>query len=222
MSVRLWRGPVLIAYRCSTEDRARAHAYTGAWWRDHGFTVFEAEGPRVGPFNISAAFNEAARAAGDWSVALLTGTDVLPEDAAQVHRAMERAEATGRLVHAATEWARLDRAATEAIYAGAAPSFEMADHAQPRKLRGLKAVPRALHDAIGGHDEAFVGYHGEDLAFNARCAALAGEEWLPGYAVHLWHAEDRRKTEARQVRANSARLARVRQELKRQGARRPA
>jgi hypothetical protein len=50
-------------------------------------------------------------------------------------------------------------------------------------------VPRPLWDAVGGFDERFEGWGGEDDAFHAACRALCGTERLRGVAWHLWHEE---------------------------------
>lgn len=198
---------VLIAYRCSTEGRARAHEFTRRWWREGGLRIVEAEGPRVGPFNVSAAFNEAARLAGPWSVALFTGTETFV-DIPAVLAAFKRAEATGHLVHAARKWGRLSPEATAAIYDGAEPTAALLDALRPRPLRGLKVVPRALFEAVHGFDEGFVGYHGEDLAFNRACKVLGGEEWIPGVALSLYDGEHRARDEIALRARNDARLRR--------------
>jgi hypothetical protein len=199
---------VCIAYRCHDEHRARAHAYTTAWWRDAGFEVFEAEGPRTGLFSVSAAFNAAAVAAGDWDVAIFTGADIVLEDPGPAWRAAEEAYRTGRLVHPAERFGRLSEAAAAEVYAGRAPSYELADDRPNKPFRGMKTVTRRLFDKVGGHDEGFVGYHGEDLAFNIACRTVSGEVWLPGYAVHLYHDTQRRTAEHASVKRNAERLRR--------------
>ena len=53
---------------------------------------------------------------------------------------------------------------------------------------GTLAIRRAAYARIGGFDEKFLGWTGEDTEFHDRCLALDG--WFSGYIpfVHLWHA----------------------------------
>lgn len=53
---------------------------------------------------------------------------------------------------------------------------------------GTLAIRRTEYARIGGFDERFVGWTGEDIEFHDRCLSLPG--WFHGYIpfVHLWHA----------------------------------
>lgn len=87
----------------------------------------------------------------------------------------------------------LDEGATAAVVAGSGPG--------PLDLRGLQpefvrqncqghtiAITREAYFRIGGHDEAFLGWGGEDNEFYDRCRLIRFHPW--GYLpfVHLWHA----------------------------------
>ncbi|WP_419187453.1 glycosyltransferase family 2 protein [Stieleria bergensis] len=52
---------------------------------------------------------------------------------------------------------------------------------------GTLAITRDAFDQIGGYDETFRGWNGEDYEFYDRCQLLDG--WFHGYVpfVHLWH-----------------------------------
>ncbi len=72
--------------------------------------------------------------------------------------------------------------------------------ARPRGYRvvnvsnGVLAVSRRLWEEVGGFDERFVAWGGEDRAFLYACLALRGQEKalrVAGHAVHLWHPYDR-------------------------------
>jgi GT2 family glycosyltransferase len=58
---------------------------------------------------------------------------------------------------------------------------------------GTIAVRRQTFDEIGGFDEEFVGWGGEDNEFFDRC--LSRRFWRHAHLpfVHLWHAEQPRK-----------------------------
>jgi predicted glycosyltransferase involved in capsule biosynthesis len=67
----------------------------------------------------------------------------------------------------------------------------------------MLAVPRKLWDEVGGFDERFVGWGGEDNAFWHACTVISGAEpaRVPGYAYHLWHPAASNKRDA-QYRTN--------------------
>ena len=59
---------------------------------------------------------------------------------------------------------------------------------------GTFVMRRELWDPIGGMDEAFTGWGGEDNAFNILCSSKLKEPLLTldGYAFHLFHPHRRR------------------------------
>jgi hypothetical protein len=59
---------------------------------------------------------------------------------------------------------------------------------------GVVAVSRGLWEEVGGFDERFEAWGGEDRAFLFACLALRGRDEplrVAGHAVHLWHPHDR-------------------------------
>lgn len=166
--------------------RRRAHDFTRGRYRGYGVEVFEAPGPD-GPFNRSAAINEAARRAGDWEVAIIGDTDTFVE-ADQMWAAAHRARTSGQAVLAFYDWVKLAHYPSRKITAGR--RFPIARTA--RRVHGhvssALAVPRPLWDEIGGFDERFVGWGAEDRAFWYSAITLFGEhDRIHGDAVHLWH-----------------------------------
>lgn len=70
----------------------------------------------------------------------------------------------------------------------------------------LLAIRRDAFAAVGGYDEAYVGYGFEDYDFRKRC----GDRWphrnVKGHMVHLWHEPDPEKVNPGEVfRANEER-----------------
>lgn len=61
---------------------------------------------------------------------------------------------------------------------------------------GSMAITRAAYNELGGMDESFVGWGGEDNEFWDRCLILP--TWIWGYEpiVHLWHASQPEKLTA--------------------------
>ena len=77
---------------------------------------------------------------------------------------------------------------TRPVFGGAAPPVAATEIVQNLK-GGSIAATRDAYRAIGGFDEAFVGWGGEDLEFWERARAHGGVyefAYLP--FVHLWHA----------------------------------
>lgn len=142
-----------------------------------------------GKFNRSAARN-AAVAQTDADVIFLFDTDVsITQD--QLWAAAYLASITGHMVIAFDDFIKLDVRQTMMFMRGA----------QPKPIRaGIRnhascalAVPRALWDRVGGYDERFDSWGGEDRALWLACNAVSGAEEshrIPGNAFHLWHPND--------------------------------
>jgi GT2 family glycosyltransferase len=86
---------------------------------------------------------------------------------------------------------------TVALFAGGSLRTDLAARVI-QNLRGASvAVTRAGFSAIGGFDEEFVGWGGEDLDFWERAEAEGGT-YAFGYLpmIHLWHPAQPRKADA--------------------------
>lgn len=129
------------------------------------------------PFNRSAARNRTA------------------EGRKQVDAAVAHATRTGCLTFAHTWRAGLGQAATEDVLAGADPASVERQEWDRNTFSGCYAVPRSLWNAVGGFDERFLGWGGEDLAFMKACGALGGVDRVPGTIHHLWHPRSRAEQE---------------------------
>jgi len=90
----------------------------------------------------------------------------------------------------------LDEASSQRVLAGAEPRCAAVENVVENMEGGASlAVSAAAYEAIGGMDDDFVGWGGEDNEFWDRCRTL--KVWEYGYLpfVHLWHvslAERRR------------------------------
>ena len=83
----------------------------------------------------------------------------------------------------------LDEMQTRRIAAGEPLPCALTPESTRQNWRGgTLAIRRTEYARIGGFDERFAGWTGEDIEFHDRCLTLQG--WFHGYIpfVHLWHA----------------------------------
>jgi glycosyltransferase involved in cell wall biosynthesis len=182
--------PVLIPYRPDSghRDRLWAHLSNEYWSALPQYRPYLEEGPQ-GPFNRSAAINAAARRAGNWDVAVIADSDTWapPE---QLDEAVRLARRTGRLVSSLTSVVQLSQDYTESLLSGT-PGTLSTERVRTLDIEtesSMIVVPRVLWERIGGFDEKFVGWGGEDNAFWRAATILGGAPLrVDGSAFHLWH-----------------------------------
>lgn len=169
-------------------ERDRLWEYCRRHWEAElpALEIFEGHHEGAGPFNRSAAINRAAE--GEWDFAVILDSDTIL-DAEQVISGIELAEETGALVLPYKLRNMLSGPGTRAILDGHIGTWEPWVTARERnRVSCCVIVPRALWDAVGGFDERFEGWGGEDEAFHAACAAIGGVRRLPGANWHLHHS----------------------------------
>lgn len=164
-----------------------------------------------GPFNRSAAINDAAR--GSWDIAIVLDADVLAE-ASQVYAAADRVRQSGKVTLPYDRFVGLNQVMTARVLRGYEGPWERgARFRSDTHESSIVAIPRKLWDAIGGFDERFVGWGQEDVAFIQAARILGGGiERIPGVVFHLEHgARHLRGRGSSQYRANQERGERYRQ-----------
>jgi GT2 family glycosyltransferase len=169
-------------------ERDRLWEYCRRHWEAELPTleIFEGHHAGDGPFNRSAAISRAAE--GEWDFAVILDSDTVL-DAEQIRAGVEFANETGSLVLPFEKRNMLSNEGTQKILNGYVGSWERWVTVRERnRVSCCLIVPRALWDAVGGFDERFEGWGGEDEAFYAACAALGGVERLPGANWHLHHS----------------------------------
>lgn len=146
------------------------------------------------PFHRAASRNLAAR---------LTDADVLvflDADAyvplRQVEEAVEVARRVDVLVKPYSRAGYLTEQASETLVQGSpAPTFAAESWIHPPMdgFVGLAwVIRRDLFERLGGFDEGFVGYGGEDNAFAHACHVLLGStRHVAGMGASLWHPMER-------------------------------
>lgn len=182
---------VLVPRRADQARRDRLWEHVaGRWAADHPtWTVVEGLDPGpTQPFNRSACINAAARAAGEWDVAIIADADSFV-GADQSLEAVNVALRTGRITFAYDRFVYLDRDMSDQVMAGYRGNWwDGAKFTMTGTCSSMVAVTRQLWDAVGGFDEGFVGWGGEDIGFSLACQALGGGfERVPGDVWHLYH-----------------------------------
>lgn len=143
-------------------------------------------------FNKSLALNAAARMAAGRCLLVLDADYLLPARfaaecarALQIHEAVRPARWIFHLDRASSERLAVDRdvAAIDGVQA------VISNNPTPLALR------RTTYWEIGGHDEAYAGWGGEDSEFldRLRTRAIAEGGWMP--VLHAWHAPAPKKAD---------------------------
>jgi hypothetical protein len=192
---------VVMPWRGGDPARERAFLFTLPYWTEAFGQV--TIGDNDGPFSQAAARNQGVRRT-EGDVILIVDADSFTAvgNAAQ---AVQLAGESDGLVFASDRDLFLAKTATEYFYDGRLDilgdltrtgrverlgvySLEMEAWGGPG---GVIAFSRATFDAVGGYDEAFQGWGGEDTGFWNACQTLvAPERRLPGDRIHLWHPRD--------------------------------
>lgn len=158
------------------EDRQVAWDACRGWWEKAGVEIVLGTGE-----SRAAARNDAARnASGNGPLLFADADTVVPRE--QLLAAAERAEETDSLVLAFDVLYRLQRGTP---LTNRPSGFQVRDCSN-----GVIAVGRELWERVGGFDERFTTWGGEDRAFLYACTTLQDEPTLwrvPGYALHHWH-----------------------------------
>lgn len=180
---------ILVPRRADHGRRDQLWEYVKGRWDDEqpDWPIHEGH-QEEGPFNRSMAINRAATAAGDWDVAVIADSDsFVGKD--QIEAAVVTCAHTGQMTLAFEWWNALNETMSDQIMDGFAGYWETGIIASVQgTCSSMLAVPRSLWDAVGGFDEGFIGWAGEDIAFWRACEALGGgTQRVPGVCWHLYH-----------------------------------
>jgi hypothetical protein len=139
------------------------------------------------PYNRSQTFNVGAREARA-STLLLHDNDMLVP-AGYCRRILDRRARGYDVINSKRYIFYLTEAHSKAVQSGLAgyDAFPPDYIVQNLEAGGSMAITATAFEAIGGMDEGFVGWGGEDNEFWDRC--LTRPTWIWGYEpiVHLWH-----------------------------------
>lgn len=185
------RTVVLVPWRPGDPHRDRAWPWVRRRWHHRlGLPIVTGDSDPARPFNRSAARNDAARRAGDWDVAVITDADTIVRNAAPTVEAIAQAHATGHVVLPHDAYRALDAKGTALVLANDAAGWAHLARSVARAPLGVVVVPRPAWEQLGGFDERWTGWGGEDAAFVEAAEVLVGLDRLPGEIWHLWHPLD--------------------------------
>ena len=192
-----YRVAVVVPWCGGDAHRSRAWRFVQQHYADMGVPVVAAGDPSGGRWvNRSAARNAATAAAleqhPDVEVLFLADADTFVP-AHQMWAAVHLAHERQQLVLAFTDYLRSRSPATTRVLRGrrhvdvehtlARSALRATGHAS-----GAMAVPVDVWHMVGGYDERFLSWGGEDRAFWCACNTLAGAcDRIHGNAYHLWH-----------------------------------
>jgi hypothetical protein len=186
--------PVLVPRRSDDGWRDEVWQYLRDvyWSYMPGYRIIEGQ-HTDGLFNRSKAINDAAQQRFWDDVCVITDADSFVSER-QLKDAVDLAKLSGKMVSPFTFVVQLSEDCTCRMVGGQHalyPRNMEVEHVRTKPIEtqsNVLVVPRALWDEIGGFDERFVGWGGEDNSF-WRAAEIRGGEVLriPGAAFHLWH-----------------------------------
>ncbi len=191
---------VAVPYRADGGHRDRLWDWCKPRWEHPELELVEGFQHDDGPFNRAACINRALE--GPWDAAVIADADTiisLPRVLAAVHWHLT----PERLVIPYQQRQLLTEEYTEKLLADARPAPTLgpkegglARHPAASTVErysnyrsGVVVVHRELWNRVGGMDDGFVGWGGEDDAFADACEVLgAGPPTrLEGEVWHLWH-----------------------------------
>jgi len=182
---------VVIAYRdMGDPHRAQAFRYVLDWWQGLDVEIVVESGTSDATFTRATAINAAVtRANGDLIIAA-DPDSLVPADPSLVD-ALAVASAADGLVIPHDQYLYLTPAATADVYGGADLWAMGPQHCEFHGRNGQGNVVvfhRSVWQKVGGLDERFPLWGGDDAAFSYATHALVGPMVrLPGPMVHLWH-----------------------------------
>jgi len=193
--------PMLVARRNDGGHRDRLWRFLKQhFWADSNVV----EGyHKDGPFNRSLALNIASIRAENWHVAVFIDSDAYI-DPKQLEKAIRLAVDKQKVVLPFNRVVEINEWTTNDILQSGKllfkPSEEQIDKIRTSETQTQSlfvVVPRNLFEQIGGFDENFVGWGGEDNAFHKAAEIIGGEVIrLEGDVYHLWHQQASRAHQA--------------------------
>lgn len=185
-----------IVVEQSVEPIAKAHL--PAWVR-HVHTPIASDAQ---PYNRAATLNAGARAAASPLLILHDNDFLVPS--AYAAELLQRHGEGWEFIDAKRFMFYLTQRDTEALLRNGDPEPVAAEHVTQNLLAGGSvAADRSAYFAIGGFDESFVGWGGEDNEFWERASTRRAYAFARLPLVHLWHAPQPEKIAAMPIGGRS-------------------
>lgn len=142
-----------------------------------------------GPFNRARALNRAAAEAADADVFVVADGDSFVAER-QLDEAILYADTFGQVTFAYDRYCYLSKTMSDQVMAGHQGDWTPGvEFTMQGTCSSMLAIPAALWREIGGADEGFVGWGGEDVALSLALQTFGGGAGrIPGDVWHLWHA----------------------------------
>lgn len=172
-----------VPWRAGDPHRERSLGYVLAHLQACGFNPGLHDSGHE-PFNRAASRNQAVK---DCDVAILHDADmILP---LEQYQAMIEAALEGRVVVGFNEYRPLSRRTTEEVLVGRVDPFTASpvDRLVDFSVGGVIAMTPEAWWSVGGMNEEFTDWGGEDTAFANAAGALGPLVRIQGPGVHLWH-----------------------------------
>jgi hypothetical protein len=191
---------MLVGRRSDGGQRDRVWEFCRGWWQSTlPYPIYEGHHDE-GDYSMAVASNRAYELAcegtPDWNVALYFGADYILDSHMHAIHALDISLRKRCLTFAHDRQYRLEEDETEAVLDGATP-YPGSEKVHRNSFSQVLAVSRALWEEVGGFDERFNSWGGEDIAFWCACWAMRGFfERVKGQVFHLWHprpVEDQRQ-----------------------------
>lgn len=188
---------VLVPRRSDGGRRDEVWNWVKARWRRElpYFTLYEGHHTE-GDFNRSYAINRAADAASDWDIAVIADADSFV-GRNQLLDAIGVAHEKQQMTLAYDQFCALSEDMTQKILEGYLGNWYEGLIARIEgTCSSMVVVPRNLWDTVGGFDETFVSWGGEDVgAFHAFITFGDGWKRIPGPVWHMHHPPAPRRVE---------------------------
>ena len=206
-----WRPPYRHPADKSFPYRERNFAWQQEQYARRGLPSFVADDGRTGtePFSLARAVNRAAELPGpEYTHFLIFGADHALPTNAELADALHRASGLPDSPGWAAIWERtkfLGRPASLSVLErGTDPrSPDLILRTSVRACPGPTIVSREVFDRVGGFDERFEGWGGEDQVFRYRLEKLIGPGIRPpdpsASCYSLWHPNGTHRNRERQV-----------------------
>lgn len=201
---------ILVPLRADNGRRDKLWAWVADRWRaEHPDWPIHEGHHDEGRFNRSKAINLAAADAGEWDVAVIADSDsfVSAGQAAQAVRGARSSPCGFWLAY--DQFNYLSHAMSDRIMDGYLGAWEPGvEFTMTGTCSSMVVVRRALFDEVGGFDERFDGWGGEDVGFSLSCQTFGGGlRRVKGPVWHLWHSTSvENNPKDPQWRANMERL----------------